>query len=76
MGTRRVYLADVTANPHNNWVTQQARQLVWELEESENTFRFLIHDRDKNFTNVLDAIFESEGINIILIPFYVLNANA
>jgi transposase InsO family protein len=76
LGTRHVYLAGVTANPHNNWVTKQAKQLVWELEENETTFRFLIHDRDKKFTNVFDAIFESEGINIILTPYYAPNANA
>lgn len=76
LGTRRVYLAGVTANPHNNWVIQQARQLVWKLEESETTFRFLIHDRDKKFTNVFDAIFKSEGINIILTPYCAPNANA
>jgi len=76
LGTRRVYLAGVTANPHAIWVTQQARQLVWELEESETTFRFLIHDRDRKFTNAFDAIFESEGINIILTPYCAPNANA
>lgn len=76
LGTRRVYLPGITANPHAFWVTQQARQLVWELEESETTFRFLIHDRDKKFTKVFDAIFKSEGINIILTPYRAPNANA
>lgn len=76
LGTRRVYLSGITANPHAFWVTQQARQLVWELEESETTFRFLIHDRDKKFTKVFDAIFKSEGINIILTPYRAPNANA
>jgi putative transposase len=76
LGTRRVYLSGITPNPHNNWITQQARQLMWELEKSENTFRFLIHDRDKKFTNVFDAIFESEGIHIILTPYCAPNANA
>jgi len=75
LGTRRVYLPGITANPHAFWVTQQARQLVWELEESETTFRFLIHDRDKKFTKVFDAIFKSEGINIILTPYRAPNAN-
>jgi hypothetical protein len=42
LGTRRVYLAGVTANPNQLWVTQQARQLVWQLDDRESPLRFLI----------------------------------
>jgi putative transposase len=31
IGTRRVHFADCTAHPDNTWVTQQARQVMWEL---------------------------------------------
>ena len=31
LGTRRVHLAGCTTNPDSTWVSQQARQLVWEL---------------------------------------------
>ncbi|MFZ2098132.1 MAG: hypothetical protein WAV05_15975 [Anaerolineales bacterium] len=30
-GTRQAHLTGITANPNAVWVTQQARQVVWEL---------------------------------------------
>ena len=48
IGTRRVHLAGVTANPNGQWVAQQARQYIWAIEEREETFRCLIHDNDEN----------------------------
>jgi putative transposase len=33
LGTRRIYLAGCTTNPDTIWVTQQARQRVWELDD-------------------------------------------
>jgi putative transposase len=31
--TRRVYLARITTNPDRRWVTQQARNLLMQLED-------------------------------------------
>jgi len=76
IGTRRVYLAGVTAHPDGPWVAQQARQYVWELQERETTFRCLIHDRDRKYTDLFDAIFTSEHINVIRTPVRAPNANA
>src|SRR2546421_9648173 len=42
LGNRRVHLAGCTANPTGTWVTQQARQFVWTLQERPGSFRFLI----------------------------------
>jgi len=44
-----VHRAGVTANPNLTWVTQQARQVIWELEEKNPPCRFLIRDRDNKF---------------------------
>ena len=33
LGSRRVHLAGCTANPTGTWVTQQARQFAWTLQE-------------------------------------------
>ncbi len=33
LGTRRVHLAGCTAHPDSGWVTQQVRQMIWELED-------------------------------------------
>ena len=76
LGTRQVHLAGITANPNANWVTQQARQVVWELPESKADIRFLIRDRDSKFTQKFDTVFQSEGTQIIQTPFRASNANA
>lgn len=76
VGTRRVHFAGGTAHPTSAWVTQQARQFVWELEGRKQPLRFLIHDRDRKFTAAFDAVFTSEQIKIIRTPFQAPNANA
>jgi transposase InsO family protein len=76
VGTRRVHLAGVTAQPDGFWVAQQARQYVWKLENSEVKPRFLIRDNDKKFTAAHDTIFRSEHIRIIRTPIQAPNANA
>lgn len=57
-------------------MTQQARQIVWELAEREPAIRFLIRDNDTKFTHAFDTVFCSEGIDIIRIPYRAPNANA
>jgi hypothetical protein len=66
--SRRVHLAGCTANPTGVWITQQARQFAWTLQERPGSFRFLIRDRDSKFTRDFDAVFASEGIQIIKTP--------
>ena len=60
LGTRRVHFAGCTTNPDDAWVTQQARQMTWNLDDTNKRFRFLIRDRDKKFTEAFDTIFRSE----------------
>ncbi len=74
--SRRVHLAGCTANPTGPWVTQQARQLAWTLQEQPPLFRFLIRDRDSKFTRDFDAVFASEGIEIVKTPVRSPKANA
>jgi putative transposase len=76
LGSRRVHLADCMANPTGAWVTQQARQFAWTLQERPVSFRFLIRDRDSKFTRDFDALFASEGIEIIKTPVRAAKANA
>jgi putative transposase len=40
IGSRGVHFAGYTAHPDNNWVTQQARQVMWELNEPSQTYAF------------------------------------
>jgi putative transposase len=76
LGSRRVHCAGCTANPTGSWVTQQARQFAWTLQERPGSFRFLIRDRDSKFTRDFDAVFASEGIQIIKTPVRAPKANA
>lgn len=76
VGSRRVHFAGCTTNPDSAWMSQQARQLVWNLDDQNARFRFLIRDRDNKFTQAFDTIFRSEGLKIIRTPIRAPNANA
>jgi transposase InsO family protein len=76
LGSRRVHLAGCTANPGGSWVAQQARQVVWTLSERSTPLRFLIRDHDSKFSRDFDAVFHSEGIEIIQTPVRAPKANA
>ena len=76
LGTRRVRLAGCTTTPDASWVTQQARQLVWNLNDDSKEIAFLIHDNDKKFASSFDSVFSSEKIEIVNIPFQAPRANA
>jgi putative transposase len=65
-----------TANPTGAWVAQQARQFAWTLQGLPSLFRFLIRDRDSRFTHDFDAVFRSEGIDVIRTPIRAPEANA
>ena len=76
IGIRKIHLAGCTVYPTAAWVTQQARQLVWKLQEEGKRMRFLLHDRDTKFPASFDAVFASERIKVILTPYRAPNANA
>ena len=74
LGSRRVHLAGCTATPTHAWVTQQARQFSWQLQERSVPARFLIHDRDTKFPAAFDTIFTSQAVEIIRTPMRAPNA--
>ena len=76
LGTRRVHLAGCTSHPTAAWVTQQARQLSWDLQDDVVSAHFLIRDRDAKFPDSFDTVLESEGFTIIQTPYRAPKANA
>ncbi len=76
LATRRVHLAGITTNPDGRWVTQQARNLLMELDDQGGRPRFLVRDRDSKFTCEFDEVFRSAGIRVIKAPVRAPQARA
>jgi putative transposase len=64
-GTRRLYLAGVTAHPTGAWTVQQARNLLMDLDDRIAGLRFILHDRDPLFTSAFREVFTAEGLRDI-----------
>ena len=76
LASRRVLLASCTSEPNAAWVTQQARNLSWKLDDEGIKLSVLIHDRDKKFALQAERVFQSQGARVILTPLMAPTANA
>ncbi len=76
IGSQRVHFAGCTAHPTAEWVTQQARQLTWMLQDGQLPIRFLIQDRDAKFLTSCERVFVAEGIAILRTPYQAPIATA
>src|SRR5438094_3520745 len=76
IGSRRIEYTACTSNPDGDWMLQQVRNLLMNLDDCGQRPRLLIHDRDSKFSRAFDAVFRSEGMRVIRTPVRAPNANA
>jgi len=72
--TRRVHLAGITTALNGPWCTQAARNLSMRVDLAR--FRFVIRDNATVFVAGFDAVFTSEGIDVVRTPLGAPRANA
>jgi transposase InsO family protein len=76
VGSRRVLAAACASIRNTVCVTQQARNLSWQLEEEGINLTVMIHDRDRKFAGSFDRVFESDGARVVLTPLMAPRDNA
>jgi transposase InsO family protein len=76
VGSRYVHILGITANPDGPWTTQQARNLLMDLGERADQFKFLIRDRAGQFTDAFDTALADAGVTACKIPPRSPRANA
>jgi hypothetical protein len=74
--SRRTLYANCSFHPNSAWVTQQARNLTWELSRLQVPVELAIHDRDAKFVDDFDQVLRAEGAKVVLTPYRRPRANA
>ena len=63
--TRRVHVLGATGHPTAEWVTQQARNMLMDLEGGADRVKFLIRDRDILYPPGFDRVLADTGIETV-----------
>ena len=53
-----------TSHPTDDWVTQQGRNFLMQIEDSGEQITDVIHDWDTKYTQRFDALLKSESIRV------------
>jgi transposase InsO family protein len=75
VATRRVHVAGITPYPHEEWMTQMARNVTMADDGFLWSHRYLIHDRDGKFCPAFVDTIESVGIKAVKLPARSPNLN-
>lgn len=67
-GARHLGVLGVTSHPGAAWTTQQAWNLLMDLGERVDRFRFMVRDRAGQFAEAFDAVLAGAGIEVAKIP--------
>jgi putative transposase len=68
VGCRYVHILGTTSHPTGAWTTQQARNLLLDLNDRAAAFQFLVRDRAGQFTTAFDSVMGGAGIDTVRIP--------
>jgi putative transposase len=72
LDTRRILHFNVTQHPTAEWTLQQFRECVG----GDEGYRFVIHDRDRIYSQDLDQSLKSLGLTVLKTPYKSPQANA
>ena len=72
IGSRRLLHVNVTEHPSAEWTLRQLREAI----PCEHTYRFLIHDRDKIYSQDLDHHIKNLGLQVLKTPIKAPQANS
>jgi len=70
--TRKIAHFNVTAHPTAAWTLHQFREVL----TGEQSYRFVLHDRDSIYSTELDAALRSLGVTVLRTPYRAPKANA
>jgi putative transposase len=74
--SRRVNIAGITVHPDERWMGQIARNVTMEGCGALRDCRYLLHDRDRKYTQSFRAIIASGQVEPLVLPAHSPNLNA